>query len=71
MLIKTIHMHEIDGKWLRDFDNALQKHLAIDREGAGIRDEVLYRYADLSPCDAALQYGEDYDLQRIALDWLS
>lgn len=64
-------MQDIDPKWLHDFDDALRKHLALDRAGAGITDEVLARYADLPPRDAVLQYGEDYDLQRTDLDWLS
>lgn len=64
-------MQDVDAKWLRDFDNALRKYLALDRAGAGITDEVLARYADLPARDAALQYGEDYDLQRTDLDWLS
>jgi hypothetical protein len=64
------HMVDFDTKWLQEFDVSLQKCLAIDRCGAGISDEVVFRYADMSPRDAALQYGEDYDLQRIDLDWL-
>ncbi|GAB1406624.1 hypothetical protein MASR1M8_05430 [Thermomonas brevis] len=61
----------IDSKWLEQFDVALQKYLAINREDAGLSDELIVRYADLPPHQAALQYGEDYDLQRIDIDWLS
>ena len=64
-------MADLDGKWLLEFDRALQKYLAITRDDAGISDEVASRYAVLSPFRAALQYGEDYDLQRIDIDWLS
>lgn len=64
-------MADVDGNWLQQFDEALRIHLAIAREPAGITDDVVRRYADLSPRDAALQYGEDYDLSRIEHDWLS
>lgn len=64
------HMVDFDKKWLQEFDESLRKCLAIDRCGAGISDAVVSRYADMPPRDAALQYGEDYDLQRIDLDWL-
>ena len=63
-------MSDLDVTWLMEFDKALQEHLAIARHDAGITDEVARRYADLPPDEAALQYGEDYDLQRVNRDWL-
>lgn len=64
-------MVDLNENWLLEFDKALKKHLAITRDDAGITDEVARRYADLSPSDAVLQYGDDYELQRIDIDWLS
>lgn len=61
----------IDGKWLREFDVALQAYLAINRHDAGITDEIAIRYADLPAREAALAFGEDYELQRVDIDRLS
>ena len=47
----------------------MRRSFAIDHEDAGMSEEVLLRYVDLSPREAALQFGEDYDLQRIDIDW--
>ncbi len=63
-------MSTIDPDWLREFDAAMKKLLAIDHDDAGLDEEVLLRYADLIPREAALQYGEDYDLQRVDIGWL-
>lgn len=64
-------MSKIDPDWLREFDAAMKKLFAIDSEEAGLDENVLLRYADLTPRGAALQYAEDYDLQRVDIDWLS
>jgi len=59
----------INQAWLRDFDTALKSMFAIDHEDAGLGDVELARYADLAPRDAALQFGEDYELQRVDIGW--
>ena len=56
--------------WLHDFDVAMKSFFAIDHNDAGLGDNELARYADLSAREAALQFGEDYDLQRVDGDWL-
>lgn len=63
-------MSTIDPDWLREFDAAMKRLFAIDHDDAGLDEEVLLRYADLIPREAALQYGEDYDLQRVDIGWL-
>jgi hypothetical protein len=59
----------IDSIWLRDFDGAMRKLFAIDHVDAGLDKPALARYADLPAHDAAMQFGEDYDLQRIDIGW--
>lgn len=61
----------IDPSWLRDFDAAMKRHFLMDHAEAGMGQVELARYADLRPYEAALQYGEDYDLQRVDVDWMS
>jgi hypothetical protein len=63
-------MSDLDALWLVEFDKALQENLAITRHDAGLTDDVVRRYADLPPVEAALLYGEDYDLQRVNWGWL-
>ena len=55
----------IDQAWLRDSDASLKSMLAIDHKDAGLGEIELMRYADLPARDAALQFGEDYELTRI------
>ncbi len=62
-------MSTVDRSWLCAFDVAMEWFFAIDHDDAGMSEEVLLRYVDLSPREAALQFGEDYDLQRIDIDW--
>ncbi len=62
-------MSAVDRSWLCRFDEAMMMFFYIDHDDAGMSEEVLLRYADLSPREAALQFGEDYDLQRIDIDW--
>ena len=47
----------------------MKELFAIDHDDAGMSEEVLLRYADLEPREAALQFGEDYDLQRVDINW--
>ncbi len=68
---KTDMQCHIDPSWLQDFDTAMKRHFLIDHADAGMGEEELARYADLRPHDAALQYGEDYDLQRVDVDWMA
>jgi len=56
--------------WLREFDAAMKQLFSIDHDDAGMDEEVLSRYADLSPREAALVFGEDYELQRTDIGWV-
>lgn len=55
----------IPDTWLNAFDVHMKKFFAINHKDAGVSDEQLLAYTDLEPRDAALMYGEDYDLERI------
>lgn len=59
----------IDPIWLRDFDVAMKLFFAINHIDAGLGECELARYADLPARKAALQFGEDYDLQRVDIGW--
>ena len=62
-------MSKVDHTWLSKLDDSMKVLFAIDHDDAGMSEEVLLRYADLSPREAALQFGEDYDLQRVDIGW--
>lgn len=55
--------------WLEEFDQAMKRYFAIDHHDAGMSEADIARYRDLEPKEAALQYGEDYDLNRIDGPW--
>ena len=59
----------ITASWRDAFNATLQSHFAITIEDAGLSDAELARYVDLEPKEAALQFGEDYDLDRIDQGW--
>lgn len=50
--------------WLESFDSYLRKFFHITHIDAGMSDADLERYSDLEPREAALVFGEDYDLDR-------
>lgn len=62
-------MTTITATWRDAFNAALKSHFAITIEDAGLTDTELSRYADLEPKAAALQFGEDYDLDRVDQGW--
>ncbi len=62
-------MTSINAQWRNGFNTALQSHFAITIGDAGLTDTELSRYADLEPKAAALQFGEDYDLDRVDQGW--
>ena len=62
-------MTTITATWRDAFNAALQSHFAITTDDAGLTDTELSRYADLEPKEAALQFGEDYGLDRIDQGW--
>ena len=62
-------MKIINAQWRNDFNAALQTHFAITTDDAGLTDTELSRYADLEPKAAALQFGEDYELDRVDQGW--
>lgn len=59
----------IDSVWLKDFDSEIKHLFAIDHIDAGMDDANLLRYSDLSPREAAVQFGDDYGLDRIPIHW--
>ena len=61
-------MH-FDPTWLAHLNTAFQRSFAIDLQDAGFSETDLARYADLSPKDAALELGRDYDLERVDVGW--
>jgi len=62
-------MNRIDADWLRKFDEAMLCFFAIDHADAGMDERELSWYADLPPDDAALAYGQDFDLSRVDTFW--
>ncbi len=62
-------MTTITATWRDAFNAALQSHFAITIEDAGLSDAELARYVDLEPKAAALQFGEDYELDRVDQSW--
>jgi hypothetical protein len=56
-------------EWTLAFDQALMRYFAIDHHDAGLTNTDLARYSDLAPEQAALQFGEDYDLDRVDRGW--
>lgn len=62
-------MNSVSPAWLSDLDAAMIRYFLINHVDAGMDEAVLLRYADLPPQAAALQFGEDYELQRVDIDW--
>ena len=62
-------MTKIDSEWLKELDEALLALFAINHSDAGMDEFLLGCYADLPPRDAALAFGEDYDLDRDDALW--
>lgn len=62
-------MTYIDTLWLADFDNALLGYFAIDHSDAGMDRRLLSRYACMPPMEAALAFGNDFDLDRADALW--
>lgn len=55
----------VPDSWLAAFDEHLLSLFGINHIDAGLDDEQLLRYTDLEPREAALVYGEDYDLDKL------
>lgn len=55
--------------WMARLDEAFLRHFGITTTDAGFSDSDLARYADLSPNDASLELGADYDLERVDVGW--
>ncbi|MGE6334969.1 hypothetical protein [Stenotrophomonas sp. NPDC077659] len=62
-------MTKIDAEWLKAFDEAMLRLFAIDHSDAGMDQFLLGCYADLPPREAALAFGNDYDLERDDALW--
>ncbi|WP_329851979.1 hypothetical protein [Stenotrophomonas pavanii] len=54
----------IDTAWLEAFGKELHYLFAIDHGDAGMDECLLGCYTDLPPREAALAFGNDYDLER-------
>lgn len=59
----------MDDNWLHQFDAFLKRFFGIDHFDAGLDLTQMMRYADLKPEEAALTFGQDYDLDRIDGPW--
>ncbi len=62
-------MNRIDSEWLQAFDDAMLSFFAIDRADAGMDQFLPECDADLQPREAALAFGEDYELCRVDTFW--
>lgn len=62
-------MNTIDPEWLKSFDQSMLELFAIDHAEAGMDSKELGWYCDMTPHEAALAYGEDFDLCRIDTFW--
>lgn len=62
-------MTRIDGDWLEAFDEAMLGFFAIDHADAGMDQYLLQCYSDLSAREAALAFGEDYELSLVDMFW--
>ena len=62
-------MSTIDKEWLAQFDAAMKRFFAIDHAEAGLEEAQLQWYADLPPREAALRFGEDYDVPLVDVWW--
>lgn len=55
-----------EGRWLTAFDSEMQKQYAVGWRDLGPTErELVDRYGDLDPPEAAAEFGEDYDLTRL------
>jgi len=60
---------KIDEEWLKAFDEAMLGLFAIGHSDASMDEFLLGCYADLPPREAALAFGDDYDLDRDDALW--
>lgn len=60
---------KIDAEWLKAFDEAMLGLFAIDHGDACMDQFLLGSYADLPPREAALAFGDGYDLDRDDALW--
>lgn len=60
---------QIDSEWLAAFDEALLALFAIDHADAGMDREELGWYCEMPAGEAAVAYGEDFDLCRRDRVW--
>ncbi len=52
-------------KWLSDFEGFMKQFWGMDSRDAGMDAQQISHYRDLDPKEAALIFGDDYDLDRI------
>lgn len=62
-------MNGIDGEWLAAFDEAMLGFFAIDHADVGMDRFLLECYADLPAKEAALAFGEEFELCRVDTFW--
>lgn len=58
-------MNTLTPEWISQFDHHLKELFAIDHVDAGMDESDLRLYSDLPPREAALAFGDDYDLERV------
>ena len=56
-------------RWTNDFGIFLKAYFGMSIHDAGLSESELDRYRDLTPSEAALTFGESYDLDRIDRGW--
>lgn len=55
----------ISESWIAAFDAHLMKLFGINHLDAGLVDERMLAYTDLEPREAALAFGEEYELDPV------
>ena len=62
-------LHRLSQRSLRAFDEAMLEFYSIDHWDAGVDEYLLACYTDLPAREAALAFGEGYDLNRMDPFW--
>ena len=62
-------MSRIERDWLEAFDEAMLSFFAIDHADAGMDQCLLECYSHLPAREAALAFGENYELSRVDTFW--
>ena len=55
--------------WIKSFDQYMIKFFGVNHIDLGADEDELAYYSNLEPKEAALAYGDDYDLSRVDAGW--